>query len=432
MREKNIAILAVQETHLTDELADQFNTLFRNRLSLAFSPDPNTRNARGIAIVLSKNAIKTENVKTTVIIPGRAMSATIPWQDDQSINVLAVYAPNAPSETKEFWNKISSTIRSNPNLKPDITLGDFNLVEDAIDRLPCKADDHGAVETLREFKIAHNLIDGWRTAHPDEKGYTWSRESDRTQSRIDRIYVKEEFFSDCKKWDITPAPIPTDHDMVSAIISTPSTPVIGKGRWAIPKRLTKNKEVKHELQRLRKILENEVTNVGIWTNRRNLQTLLKDFKTGVIKFMRNHERKTQPMIRTKIDRLAKKLEETCNDPELPEDEIKIASVQLKREIQSLIRETHQRNREKVAAIDAAEGECIGKTWSNRFKEAKPRDTINTSKSHAQKKRRETQKRWQKLRGITTMRFNPTTETQGPPPTNRKLKKSWDQSEPDSP
>ena len=84
------------------------------------------------------------------------------------------------------------------------------------------------------------------------------------------------------------------------------------------------------------------------------------------------------MIQIRIANLTK-LEEIRNDPELPEDEIKIASVQLKREIQHLIKETHQRNREKVAAIDVAEGECIGKTWSNRFKETKPRDTIKCLK-----------------------------------------------------
>ena len=248
MRERNIGILAVQETHLTDELADQFETLFGNWLSLIFSPDPNTRNVRGIAIILNKKAVRTEDSKTTVIIPGRAISVTIPWYNNQYINVLAIYAPNVLSETREFWKKIHSMVRSNPNLKPDVTLGDFNLVEDTIDRLPCKMDDHGAVEALREFKIAHNLIDGWRTAHPDEKGYTWSRESDGTQSRIDRIYIRGEFFNNCKRWDITPAPIPTDHNIVSAILSTPSSPVIGKGRWVVPTRLTRNKEIKRELQ----------------------------------------------------------------------------------------------------------------------------------------------------------------------------------------
>ena len=54
MREKRIGILAVQETHLTDEIAQQFNNLFSNTLSLIFSPDPTTCNARGIALVLNK------------------------------------------------------------------------------------------------------------------------------------------------------------------------------------------------------------------------------------------------------------------------------------------------------------------------------------------------------------------------------------------
>ena len=44
-------------------------------------------------------------------------------------------------------------------------------------------------------------------------------------------------------------------------------------------------------------------------------------------------------------------------------------------MQRLLKETHRQNRDAVSATDAAEGEKIGKTWSNRFKESKPRDTI---------------------------------------------------------
>ena len=48
---------------------------------------------------------------------------------------------------------------------------------------------------------------------------------------------------------------------------------------------------------------------------------------------------------------------------------------LKKEMQALLKEAHQRNRDVLLAIDEAKGEKIGKTWSNRFKESKPRDTI---------------------------------------------------------
>ena len=40
MRNRGIGVLAIQETHLTDELADQFATLFGNTFTLFHSPDP--------------------------------------------------------------------------------------------------------------------------------------------------------------------------------------------------------------------------------------------------------------------------------------------------------------------------------------------------------------------------------------------------------
>ena len=113
-------------------------------------------------------------------------------------------------------------------------MGDFNLVEDTIDHLPCKADDLLTTEVMREFKMRHDLIDGWRLANPLDKGYTWSRKLDGTQSRIDRIYTWSDLFKESKKWNIEPAPFLTDHDLVSAVISMPTTPEIGRGRWALP------------------------------------------------------------------------------------------------------------------------------------------------------------------------------------------------------
>jgi len=375
MREQNIGILAVQETHLTDELANQFRTLFENRFALFHSPDPESRNARGIAIVLNKKVIRTTEIETYTIVPGRAMAMTIPWHDNQKLKILAIYAPNAPQETRIFWKTISKAINENPNLAPNIMLGDFNLVEDALDRLPTKPDDHQNTEALRNFRLKHNLIDGWRKSHPDEKGYSWSRDSDGTQSRIDRIYIREEFFNECKDWEINPAPIPTDHDIVSARISTPSTPNIGRGRWAVPTRLIKNKIVKNEIQRLALELEDEMVKSRSRTTRKNPQTMLREFKRKVREIARAIEKKIQPMIKMKITKLSEALRAARNDGNLSEGEIKITTTKLKREIQCLLRELHQNNRDRLSAIDAVEGESIGKTWSNRFKENKPRDTI---------------------------------------------------------
>ena len=375
IREKRIGILAVQETHLTDELAHQFKTLFDNTLSLIFSPDPETRNARGVALVLNKKLIKTDDIRCTTIVPGRAITINIPWHEDQRINVLAIYAPNTPRETREFWRSIQSKIDANPEINPHVTLGDFNLVEDAIDRIPSKPDDATTTEVLRNFKLKHHLVDGWRLANPEEKGYTWSRPSDGTQSRIDRIYVHEDYFNDCAKWEIEPAAIPTDHDMVSAMISTPSAPAIGKGRWAVPPRLTKNRALKKEIQSHARELQENIENIRERTPLVNPQMMLKKFKTTIRDTLRRHERKSQPIIKEKIEKLTMTLRGILNNPNLPEDEIKISAMHLKNRIRTLNQDVHRKNRDTLAAVDAVEGERIGKTWSNRHKKNKPRDTI---------------------------------------------------------
>jgi len=291
MRERNLGIMAIQETHLTDQLADQFDALFGGKFALHYSPDPETRNARGIAIVLNKKLVKTQGATMTTVVPGRAIIVTLPWHEDSRINILAIYSPNAPRDIREFWKVITSKITTNPYLKPDILLGDFNLVEDALDRIPSRPDDAQAAELLRDFKTKLNLIDSWRKANPDEKGYSWLRDSDGTQSRIDRIYVNKNIFETCGEWKIEPAPIPTDHDIVSARISTPTTPEIGRGRWAIPTRLMKNKTIKTEIQKLGIHLENQLRNQNpAAQNPTSPQTLLREFKTNAREATRRHEK----------------------------------------------------------------------------------------------------------------------------------------------
>ena len=376
MRERNLGILAVQETHLTDSLADQFESLFGGKFALFHSPDPETRNAKGVAIVLNKKLVDTRGTTVTTLIPGRAILMTLPWHNDSKINILAIYSPNAPTEIRDFWETITDRTTADPLLKLDIVLGDFNLVEDALDRIPSRPDDTQATNRLREFRTEYNLIDGWRRAHPEEKGYTWLRDADGTQSRIDRIYVNESLFDVCGEWKIDTAPIPTDHDIVSAKISTPTSPKIGRGRWAVPTRLMKNKTIKTEIQKLGTDLENRLKNLNpLSTNGTSPQSILRDFKTKTRELTRRHERRFQPILKKKITSLAERLREVTNDPSLPPEEIKIASTHLKKEMQRLLKETHGHNRDYVSATDAAEGEKIGKTWSNRFRESKPRDTI---------------------------------------------------------
>ena len=57
--------------------------------------------------------------------------------------------------------------------KSDIMLGDYNLVEDPIDRLPCYADNTQIVEALQNLKSLLLLHDGWCRTYPTMKVYTY-------------------------------------------------------------------------------------------------------------------------------------------------------------------------------------------------------------------------------------------------------------------
>ncbi|KAK7034955.1 hypothetical protein R3P38DRAFT_2368631, partial [Favolaschia claudopus] len=98
-----------------------------------FTADPNAPTSRaGLAFVLNKTLIKTENIKTHEIIPGRAMTIEIEWHGEKPLAILGVYAPNAPADNAQFWTDIKDWCRRHPHVeRPSAMGGDTNIVEDS-------------------------------------------------------------------------------------------------------------------------------------------------------------------------------------------------------------------------------------------------------------------------------------------------------------
>ena len=139
MREQRINIMAVGEAHLNESRHSAIETLFNKRLRVIYSKLPHTQNAAGIAIVLNKENTNIEDIKTHEIVPGRALMIDLNWHASERISLLAIYAPNrSMNENKQFWEQLHAFFRGNRRLKPDMILGDFNFVEEAMDRLPMR------------------------------------------------------------------------------------------------------------------------------------------------------------------------------------------------------------------------------------------------------------------------------------------------------
>ncbi|KAG1772989.1 hypothetical protein EV702DRAFT_1201280 [Suillus placidus] len=255
IKDQKLGILALQETHLSKEDETILKSTPRLCIHVKLSIDPAHTNVKGVAIVMNKNLVNTSGVKTHDLIPGRALLVIIPWRKDDSLRILAIYAPNDPQTNQYFWDHLHSKLRGLP--KPNIMLGDFNLVEDALDRLPPKQDSQGTTLKLNELKTHLKLRDRWQSEHPDLLQFTFAQSAHQgsRQSRIDRIYIKDELLPFSREWTISAPGIHTDHQLISARILSKKMPFVGMGRWSLPLFILKNKKLREDVIELGKILQ---------------------------------------------------------------------------------------------------------------------------------------------------------------------------------
>ncbi|KAH7903930.1 hypothetical protein BJ138DRAFT_979434, partial [Hygrophoropsis aurantiaca] len=232
-----------------------------------------------------------------------------------------IYAPNDTQENEEFWVELEDKLKQTP--RPDVVLGDFNLVEDGLDRLPPHKDRERSVEALGNLKAYLGIQDGWRDENPDELAYTYTQSAAQggRQSRIDRIYVRSNMLPFCKEWKIEPPGIPTDHQLISARISDNRLPYVGKGRWTLPLFVLKQKELSEEIIDLVAEMQFKMNDIkDKRTQLMNPQIIFKQFKEKAIKACRNAAKKSIPKIQLTIDRLSKQIKENMNDISIPEEE----------------------------------------------------------------------------------------------------------------
>jgi exonuclease III len=244
MREQKIGALIVSEMHMSAAQALEVQDSFMGKHLKIFNYEyPENPAAKGIAIVLNWEITNVEGVKVHYLIPGKAILTVVPWHGTRTMTILGLYAPTESDEEKiNFWNTLCELWLTIDLPVPDAIGGDFNVVPDAIDRLPHRADSDAVVATYLRFMHLMEVKDGWRQHNPDTKAYT--HVSTRgTLSRIDEILVSPTLMKSCRHWDIQDtAGGLTDHRMVSVTISAPGAPYIGKGRWTMPQFLLYDKE----------------------------------------------------------------------------------------------------------------------------------------------------------------------------------------------
>ena len=153
MHTEKIAILVIQESHLDQSMMENLSTIFEKNLKIMISADSDTpRASAGVGFIINKQLINPDKMEMHKIIPGQAALLKIKWLKTCTAVILNIYAPNERNQHPIFWAKTLTERHSKGLPVPDFTLGDFNVTEDAIDRMPPKLDDETAIAALRDIR----------------------------------------------------------------------------------------------------------------------------------------------------------------------------------------------------------------------------------------------------------------------------------------
>ncbi|EPS97654.1 hypothetical protein FOMPIDRAFT_1031892 [Fomitopsis schrenkii] len=366
MRERKIGAIALQETHLDTTAVNQIHNLYGRRLRVFYSEGQNATAAEGVAIVLNREIVDLEGVKQSDLIPGRAIYLEMKWHKDSHLRILNIYAPNTKEEQLAFWPEIAAKMRNKHLPTPDVILGDFNVVEEAIDRLPVREDDNARVEALREFIRPTGLIDGWRLTEPTTKDYTFPVRGSMSRSRLDRIYVPKVLLDSSSKWEITTTGIPTDHRMIIAALSTAQAPHVGHGRWTMPLHLMDDKKFLDAAVKLGEQAEKKLATHRNGQNRsteQNPQRIAHSYKTQIKALAQARAKEKTPYLQKELAKLrksSKKLMTAKNYNEDLESQKKISLIQDK--IQELELRRSRQLKLTSAANYALNREAPSKYW----------------------------------------------------------------------
>ncbi len=181
--------------------------------------------------------------------------------------------------------------------------GDFNNVEDIIDRLPVQDGPDTSIIALDRLKLSLGLMiaDGWHTTNPTARDYTFHRGSGQNTvfSRLNRIYVSTDLFNNARDWRICEPGVKTDHSMVSVQLTLDTAPIVRPGRPIFPLGLLKDNKLAKSIKQRGMEALHELTCLEtsrVRTEGANPQTVLHKFKVDTMLMARDRERAVVPKL----------------------------------------------------------------------------------------------------------------------------------------
>ena len=379
---KKIAILALQETHLDQQLLEQVNNCFSKKLEIINSKLPDNPHASArVAFVVNKALICPKNLTVTEIVPGRALMLKIKWLESCKTSIVNVYVPHNRNEQTNFWANAITNRRTLHLPLLDFVLGDFNVTEDAIDRIPAHQDDQEAMDALRGLRREWNLLDVWRHTNPATRCFTYHANTNGSpiQSRLDRIYTSQNIAQHVFDWQTKPSSVPTDHWLVKVKFAPRDAPYIGSGRWTWPLYLLEKENLMKKVEERGIQFECNLEKLELENTDRSIanpQTLWRTCKENMASLAKKELRDNYHKLGSRAKAIEKDLKDLLARPDLDTNEEASSNVAfLSSELEHLEKIRAKNQRSKLKANLANHGEHLGGIWSSLSKEKKPRNPI---------------------------------------------------------
>ncbi|KAG1836344.1 Endonuclease/exonuclease/phosphatase, partial [Suillus tomentosus] len=248
IRMNQIDIIGLQETKLKAKDEEKLN-LENPKMIFINNPTKDDRAAAGTAFILNKDKVQNKTWNHTILIPGRLSVLSFKNTEAQQFDIINLYSPNDTTPKKTFYKKVLRKLSSQQWTNP-ILIGDFNMVEQAIDRFPEHPDDNGLTRLVGQIINKLDVVDGWRHENDEARDYSFTKMNPLATARLDRIYVSQKIYKMTNAWTIDESYSLSDHRMVSVKITQTGLPKIDEGLWRLSSSTEQLPAFKKRIQKL--------------------------------------------------------------------------------------------------------------------------------------------------------------------------------------
>jgi hypothetical protein len=369
MRLNRIHIIAIQETKLNELDCEIIRA--ENPRTVLIENNSNSR-SNGVAFILNKDLTVNWSTEHIILIPGRASALKVS-HEKLTMTLVNVYSPNDLREKVAFYKTLLSILKEKNLRDSIIMLGDFNFVEDSLDRLPEHRDDDEIVTAFNEIKSWLNLVDAWRYQYDTERQYSYTHCHYESNARLDRIYCKEKSAKLMNKWCYEPIGELSDHKLVTCTLEFETEIYRGKGIWRLPLELLEEKTF---IEKCEQMLRRADHDMDI-NNGKSAQAIWLETKSKIKELAKNISRKIKKSKTKNVEKLHCKMKKTL-ETQSPDQNSRINSIN--KELAKESRNRIDRHRTKSKAKHRKESEKSSKYWYNLGKEDKEPATIYSLKN----------------------------------------------------